>query len=336
MPVAYLTTKNMKAQILGERLEIALPPDAEGVFPDRRWIPLRDIEHVVVDSGVHLSMRSLCGLLSREIPVLLLSNRTFPHGVAMPFNRAVTVLADQIDRCRDATFRQKIASNLIQAKTLNQRRVLQRLASNRKQPPIAAQWLKSMSIQAAAAGSLDSLRGLEGAATGRYFETLALYFPSSMPFERRTRRPPRNEANSLLSFLYTLATHELVLHLRAIGLEPGWGFFHEAEDGRPALALDLLEPYRAPLVDALVLDMLNHNRFSADDFERDDNGGVFLKRLSRRKVYAAWEDRMEREFQHAQTGHRTCMRQHFKDTAASIKKACIQNDADIYQPFLMN
>ncbi|MAV39149.1 MAG: CRISPR-associated endonuclease Cas1 [Puniceicoccaceae bacterium] len=337
MPTVYLTTYGIKVILRGERLEITTPPevtkDKEHPLPARRWIPLHDVEHVVLDSSVHLSPHCMNGLLQRGIPVLLLSNRHFPSGTAQPINRSVRILAQQLDCCRDPDKTLPVAISLVEAKILNMRRTIQRLSANRKQPPVAAPWLKSMANQARACPTIDSLRGIEGACSGRYFETIGSFFPPELPFERRSRQPPLNPPNSLLSFVYTLLTNEITLHLRACGLEPGWGFLHEAEDGRPALALDLIEPFRAPVADALTLDLLNHKRLKARDFEYTD-GGCYLRRESRRRVFAAYEDRMEREFQYEKAGHRTTLRNCIKQLCLDCK--AYFREGRLPQAFIMN
>lgn len=337
MPSVYLTIRNMKVLLRGERLEITMPPEendkGKHVVPQRRWIPLHDIEQVIVDAGIHLGPATLDGLLKRQIPVLFLSNGAFPSGTAIPINRSVRILAQQLDTCRNNILSLEPARRLVRAKILNMRRTCQRLSSNRNLQNVASPWFKSMSQQAATCSSMDSLRGIEGAATGRYFEIIGGFFPKSLPFGKRSRRPPLNPPNSLISFGYTLIVSELTLHLRALGLEPGWGFLHEAEDGRPALALDLTEPFRAPLADALALDLLNHQRLKEEDFEYRD-GGCFLRRDSRRRFFTAYEDRMEREFYYEKGKYRTSLRN-------CMKKLC--EDCKAYfkggsppDPFIMN
>lgn len=333
MPVAYLTTKGLKVALTSERLHVTVPTEREGAVPERRYIPLIDLEHVVVDSGISISTPAVVELLRKDIPLLFLSQGRFPAGVAVPINHSTTVLGCQLDACRDGAFRLQQAKKLVCAKINNQKRVLQRLAANRQESSLAGPWLNAIENQASAAQSLDSLRGLEGAAAGRYFEVLGMYFPGEFPFERRSRRPPHNPANSLLSFVYTLINAEIAMHLRAAGVEPGWGFYHETEDRRPSLALDLLEPFRAPVADALVLDLLNHNRFAAEDFDYKD-GGCLLRRESRRKVFSAYELRMEREFLHEQQGHRTTLRTVLKDHVQQCKRAFLER-VDL-EPFIMN
>ncbi len=333
MPTAYLTTHRLKVSLTSERLEITVPPEADETFPMRRWIPLVDVEQVVVDAGVSIPTRTLCGLLRRKIPVLFLSHGRFPAGVALPMNGWVKPLEAQLDACRDPEFSLAQARLIVAAKIRNMRRVIQRLAANRSQPALAAQWLGALVRQAEASQSIDALRGLEGAATGRYFEIIGSFFPRDLPFERRSRRPPHNPPNALLSFTYTLLVSEFVLHLRATGLEPGWGLYHSPEDNRPALALDLIEPFRAPVADALALDLFNHRRLTAEDFEFID-GGCLLKQTSRRRLFTAYEERLQREFLYEQSGRRTTLRQLIKDHCTDIKKAFSQRIP--FKPFVMN
>lgn len=333
MPIAYLTTAGLKVSMTSERLELTVPPETEESLPERRSIPFVDLEHVVVDAQVTLTTPALCALLERGIPVTLLSHGNRPSGIAMPLNRSTMIMQCQLERSKDGAFRLDQACRLVRAKVLNQRRVLQRLGANRKQSVCGIPWLNDVASRISDVSSLDALRGLEGAASGRYFQELAAFFPEDLPFERRTRRPPLNEVNALLSFLYTLLVSEISLHLRVSGLEPGWGYYHEPEDGRPSLALDLLEPFRAPIADALCLDMINHRRLQKKDFEVME-GAYLLKRNRRRKVFVALENRLEREFFHEQTGHRTTLRQMFKDLCRQAKASFAEGRS--LEPFQMN
>jgi len=334
MPVAYLTLPRIKAVVRQERLEITVPPGEDEKTPRQRWIPLLDLERVVIDTSAYISSRSITGLLRREIPVIFMQHGSFPAGIAQPFRRQAFSLVHQLEATRDEEFRLRNARLIVNAKIRNMRRVIQRLSSNRNLPAVAAKWLGAMATQAAAAQSLDSLRGIEGAATGRYFETLNAFFPEETPFGTRTRRPPRNEANALLSFGYTLLATEFSLQLHAAGLEPSWGILHETEEGRPALSLDLMEPYRAPLVDALAIDLLNHRRIKRNDFEKSPEGAFLLKKESRRAFYAAWEERLEREFHYDAEERRVSLRSLMADHAQTMRKHFRERGA--LAPFIMN
>ncbi|MDR0535627.1 MAG: CRISPR-associated endonuclease Cas1 [Puniceicoccales bacterium] len=342
MPSLYLTVPGAHATLSSSHLLIALPgPDdtpASASHPGQRNIPLDEIERVIVAHDTSLSTPALMALLERGIPVVFWPRRRPPVGMAVPAQRNTHALAAQLETSKDESARLAAAREIVRAKILNMRRVLQRLGARRDPtapdgeapggPPSTG-----FAEQAAGAASLDTLRGVEGAASARYFEALAGFFPAEFPFERRSRRPPHNPANSILSFLYTLLSSEMTLHVYAAGLEPAWGLFHENDGRRPALALDLMEPYRAPLCDALALDLLNHHRLTADDFEQVGEGW-FLQAGARRRVYAAWETRLEREFFHEQTRTRTTLRRSFEELCMRTRRFCAER-API-EPFLMN
>jgi CRISPR-associated endonuclease Cas1 len=210
---------------------------------------------------------------------------------------------------------------------------LQRLYTNRNRQFVGAGWFDSILRDVKNTQSVDSVRGFEGACAGRYFELLHSFFPQNLPMERRSRQPPHNEVNACLSYIYTILLTEIISHTYATGMEPGWGFYHEPDDSKPALALDLLEPFRAPVADALTLDLINHNRLKKEDFEYR-NGGCFLRRESRRIVFASLENRLEREFSSEQAGHRTTLRQTLINQCYGIRRAF--NNEGEYKPFLMN
>jgi CRISPR-associated endonuclease Cas1 len=342
MPSLYLTVPGAHAALSSNHLLVTLPgaddAPASASHPDQRNIPLDEIERVIVAHGTALSTPALMALLERGIPVVFWPRRRPPVGMAVPARRNTHDLAAQLETAKDEAARLAAAREIVRAKILNMRRVLQRLGARRE--PVApdgesAGRLPAIDFagQAAGAASLDILRGVEGAASARYFEALAGFFPAEFPFERRSRRPPRNPANSILSFLYTLLASEITLHLYAAGLEPAWGLFHDNDGRRPSLALDLMEPYRAPLCDALALDLLNHHRLATEDFEQA-GVGWFLQPNARRRVYAAWETRLEREFFHEQTRTRTTLRRSFEELCLRTRRFC--SGRSLIEPFLMN
>ena len=176
--------------------------------------------------------------------------------------------------------------------------------------------------------------GNEGAAAGTYFEAYGLFFPEHCPFERRSRRPPHNAANAVLSYGYTLMTAEMECAVYTAGLDPAVGFLHETEDRRPSLALDLIEPLRAPLADALALDLLTHGTLKPREHFEQRDGGVYLTRDGRKRFFVAYERRMNREFLCEQTGKRTTLRNEFRNQALGVKRAVL--DREPFEPFRMN
>ncbi len=188
--------------------------------------------------------------------------------------------------------------DVIAAKLTNARRTIQRLSAERgvclaNVPAWMA--LSALKSEVAFLDTAKSLRGLEGMAANEYFSLLARFFPPDVPFVRRSRRPPRDEANALLSFVYTLLANIFTSAIRAHGLDASAGFFHCGFDRSPALALDLMDSFRPAWADRLVLDLLNHRRIrTAEHFRRLDAGGVYLNEEGRKIVFMAFDEMLER------------------------------------------
>jgi CRISPR-associated protein Cas1 len=197
----------------------------------------------------------------------------------------------------------------------------------------ALDWLDALFAPISRSQSLDELRGYEGASTARYFQAWAAFLPEDFPFERRSTRPPLNPVNACISFGATLLYSEAVAFLHAHGLDPALGLLHATEDGRWSLALDLLEPFRPVLVEALALDLFSHQILNADHFE-PRNGGTYLNEDGRKKFFLQYERRMERQFLSEAAGRRTTLRQQLEQQAVMYKAAL--EDAAKFQPFLMN
>jgi CRISP-associated protein Cas1 len=149
--------------------------------------------------------------------------------------------------------------------------------------------------------TLDELRGSEGMAARYYFQA----FPHLVRQQRadfapqgRTRRPPLDRGNALLSFIYALLLSDCVAALTCAGLDPNVGFLHADRPGRPSLALDLMEEFRPLLADRLMLTLVNRRQLAAADFRIRDGGGVEMSPESRRSVIAAWQERKQEQVTH--------------------------------------
>lgn len=144
-------------------------------------------------------------------------------------------------------------------------------------------------------------RGLEGSAAKQYFgvfEQLVLHQKDDFPFPRRSRRPPLDNLNSLLSFFYTLLTYEVVSALEVVGLDPYVGFFHADRPGRPSLALDLMEELRPVFADRLALSLVNRQQISGAGFVQKESGGVLMDEETRKIVLTAWQKRKQETITH--------------------------------------
>jgi CRISPR-associated protein Cas1 len=154
-----------------------------------------------------------------------------------------------------------------------------------------------------AARTLDALRGVEGEAARGYFAVLNHIVKPAMraqfQLDGRTRRPPLDRFNALISFLYAMLMNDCRSALEAAGLDPQLGFLHAVRPGRAALALDLQEEFRAALCDRLALTLINRGQLTEADFEPREGGAVLLGDKGRRKVVAAWQERKQEEITHA-------------------------------------
>ena len=149
--------------------------------------------------------------------------------------------------------------------------------------------------------TLDSLRGVEGDGATAYFSALPSLLVNADPairFTGRSRRPPLDPANALLSFLYTLLSHDVASACESQGLDPQCGFLHRDRPGRPSLALDLMEEFRPVLADRAAFTLLNRQQITARDFDFHENGAVTLKEASRKVVLQHWQERKQDEILH--------------------------------------
>jgi CRISPR-associated protein Cas1 len=199
--------------------------------------------------------------------------------------------------------------------------------------PATLAWLDALFPCIKRAQTVDELRGYEGASTARYFGAWASFLPTAFPFERRSTRPPLNPVNACISFGATLLYTESVAFLHAHGLDPALGLLHSTDDGRWSLALDLIEPFRPVLVEALALDFFSHQILNSSHFQQRE-GGVYLNEEGRKKFFLQYERRMERQFLSEAVGHRTTLRQQLEAQAVHFKVAL--EEPEKFEPFLMN
>ncbi|MBF0436790.1 MAG: type I-C CRISPR-associated endonuclease Cas1 [Magnetococcales bacterium] len=209
--------------------------------------------------------------------------------------------ADAPDICANIT------REIITGKLANSRQVIMRSA--RETPDAerettlrhAAERLDGIRQRLKSVHDIDALRGLEGEAASVYwgvFGTLLRNTNPTFTFITRNRRPPRDPVNALLSFLYTLLMHDVRSALESVGLDPQAGFLHRFRPGRPSLALDLMEEFRAPLVDRLVLSLLNRGQLAPEEFKGELGGEVLMSDVVRRIVVTAYQERKQEEIMH--------------------------------------
>ena len=235
-----------------------------------------------------------------------------------------------------------IARNFIFGKVYNQRWVLERTLRDHRMRVDAA---KLESASQALAGllpaietqtDLDSLRGLEGEASVRYFhvfDEMVLNQKADFLFDGRNRRPPTDNMNALLSFAYVLLSNDCASALESVGLDSYVGFMHRDRPGRTSLALDLMEELRAPMADRLCITLVNNRVLQDKHFERQESGAVFLGEDGRKLFLSAWQNKKKEEITHPYLKEK--MAWGLVPYVQSLLLArCLRGDLDGYPPFL--
>jgi CRISPR-associated protein Cas1 len=183
---------------------------------------------------------------------------------------------------------------------------------------------------------LDALRGREGESAATYFTAFPLMISpqaTGFAFTNRNRRPPTDPINALLSFLYSMLTHDARSACEAAGLDAAVGFLHRDRSGRPGLALDLIEEFRAFFVDRLTLSLINRRQIQTDDFEFTASGAVLLKDKPRKLVLTAYQKRKQETITHPFLNEKTTLGLLIHLQARLLARH-LRGDSDAYPPFI--
>ena len=186
------------------------------------------------------------------------------------------------------------------------------------------------------AKTLDEIRGIEGKAATCYFsvfDDLILQQKEQFFFQSRNRRPPRDNVNALVSFVYTLLAHDTAAALETAGLDPYVGFLHSDRPGRISLALDLMEEFRPVLADRFVLTLINTRQINGDGFVQKEDGAVLMDDITRKKVLVAWQEKKQEKITHPMLGEKMEWGL-VPYTQALLLARYLRGDLDAYPPFL--
>lgn len=279
-------------------------------------VALNEISDLVLWGRISLTTPALHELMARGIPVSWHSTGGWLMGHSLGTgSKAVDARIAQFRIAADPVAARRIAGGLVAAKIRNQRTILRRNwkgAPEDPRLPDALSRLKRLAEAAAHPPDLPGLLGLEGEAAAIWFRLLpdlvqSGQSPGTFDFDRRNRRPPADPVNAMLSFAYALLVRALVAPLVSAGLDPFLGFYHRPRHGRPALALDMMEPFRPLLADSAVLMAINNGEVTARDFVT--NGPACALTASGRKaLIATWERRLDQETTHPLFGYRLSTR----------------------------
>ena len=345
MSTAFLETPYSRVKLHSERLFVVSPQQKDKPDELLAEIPLNELERIVVHEHVFITSPAVVELMRRNIPLHYLDAYGHPLADCLPVPPpAGDTRLRHYQRALEPEFGLGLARGLVAAKIFNQHRVVQRLDLNHPQGiDTELQALADFEHRSSQTGDLGSLRGVEGASTALYFQLWARFLPEAFPFERRSTRPPHNAVNACISFAATLLYQELRAALHLSGLDAALGFFHANDDSRYSLALDLMEPFRPAVGEALTLRLYTLGlhvilrpllgMLQAGNFE-PSHGGIYLNAAGRRTFLREYEQRLAKEFNSEHAGHRTSLRQQLRAAALDLKAALIEPGG--FRPFRLN
>lgn len=305
-------------------------------------VPLHHLAGIVCFGQVGCSpaLMHACGEADVAISFLSESGR-FMARVAGPVSGNVLLRREQYRRADDPARTAAIARSIVVGKVVNARTVLRRAVRDHPDAPgaaaveLAAQELGGVLARLRGTDALDRIRGMEGEAARLYFSVfdhLIVAQKEGFTFQGRSRRPPKDRVNAILSLLYMLLLHDVRAALESVGLDPAVGYLHRDRPGRPGLALDLMEEFRSWLADRLALSLINRQQVDPQGFIEEEGGGVLMNTTTRKQVLAAWQERKREEITHPFLGERMTVALALQIQARLLARH-LRGDVDAYPPF---
>ena len=298
----FVTTPGAFAKLDGDTVRI----DADG--SKILQVPLLHFGSLIFFDRTSLSPPLMCRCAEegREITFLDYAGR-FKCRVVGPISGNVLLRKAQYEALADGSRALEIARPIVAGKIKNARQTLLRAArevtdeASKKLLTTKAASIATYILALPDMTTLDHIRGIEGQSAVCYFEAFGAMITrekSEFAFTTRTRRPPRDRVNGLLSFVYALLTTDCVSALEGVGLDPQFGYLHCLRPGRPALALDLMEEFRSYFADRLVLTLINRRQIQPEHFETRPGESVLLTAEGRKIVLTAYQARKQEEIAH--------------------------------------
>ena len=310
----------------------------------RLRVPLHHLGAVVCFGHVSLTAPLMHRLADESIALVLLdASGRFKARLEGATGGNVLLRRDHHRRIEDGAFALELGRRIVAGKLRNQRHVLLRAAreardaADRSALARAAQSLAASQRALRGAPTLDAVRGVEGEAARGYFAALNRVVRAdrraAFSMDGRSRRPPRDRVNALLSFLYAMWMNDCRSACEAAGLDPQMGFLHALRPGRAALALDLMEEFR-PLADRLALSLVNRLQLSPADFDEREGGAVALQPQARKAVVVAFQERKQEPLTHPLLGEQVPLGV-VPLVQARLLARHVRGEADCYVPFAM-
>lgn len=330
MGALYLTEQGSKLRKASQRLVV------EKGGNTLLEVPASGIDRVLVFGAVQLSTQVMSFLLESGIDVSFLSMGGRLKGKLVSVeSKNVFLRLAQYDRYKDEEFKLMIAKSIIKGKMMNQHTLILRYQRNHPDADFSHE-LETISNSISSVPQknvIAGLMGLEGVSSAAYFRCYSRMLHIDFAFDKRTRHPPLDPTNALLSLGYVLIGNEIGALIESAGFDPFIGFVHGLRYGRQSLPLDLVEEFRHPVVDGLVMTVINNGSIKKEDFHKEDNGAYLLDKASFKRFLGYYEDRMEKSFMCREQDTQTSYRKLIQMQAEIIQKVVLNREE--YQPFLV-
>ena len=297
----YITSPNAWLRLQGETVIVK-------VAETKKQIPLHHIGAIVGFGDMTLTAQLMKFCAEKGCSVVHLDRYgRFICRMEGTVHGNILLRKAQFQKEQEVEFRQETARAIVAGKLQNSRNLLLRSArdcSNESEQETlrhTATTLAGLIQSAKRSPNLEHLRGIEGRAAKEYFTAFSAMLRQQkevFQMTARSKRPPRDPLNALLSFLYTLVTHECRSALESVGLDPQLGFFHEPRPGRASLAVDLVEEFRPTIADRLALSLINRKQLASKHFEERPGGAVYLNEAGRKIVLEAYQKKKQETLTH--------------------------------------
>ena len=294
----YITTPESYLYKEGECVAIK----QEGIVKGK--IPIHTLGSIVMFGQISASPFLLGHCAANRVTVSWLTEYgRFLATMQGPVSGNVLLRREQYRKADSQEDSAELARTICIGKIVNSRIVLMRAARERPHPELseANNRLRQSLNRLKDPQPLDTIRGIEGEAAHTYFSVFHHLIKDengAFTFNGRSRRPPKDEINCLLSFCYTLLAHDIRSALETVGLDPAVGFLHRDRPGRPGLALDLMEEFRPYLVDRLVCTLINRGQVKTKQFRKSESGAVLMQDDLRKEILLAWQNRKKEIIEH--------------------------------------
>jgi CRISPR-associated protein Cas1 len=350
MTTLYLTEPRSLVKKDGDTLLVSIPADKQRDTEARKVrVPMMKVTQVVVMGDSTVTTPALLALLEQKAEISFCDyHGRFKGQLASPMSRNGQLRIAQYAAHVDYSRRVALAREFVAGKLANQRTLL--LRSNRKleDEAIAAAAASMQGVLAdvqqvvglaepadparpQADSAMGRLQGLEGAGSAAYFGVFGRLLRYDLGFRRRVRRPPTDPVNALLSFGYTLLLNNVLSAVSQVGLDPYVGYLHSSQYGKPALALDLMEEFRTPVVDSVVVTVINNRIVQAEHFS-EELGAYRLSDAGRRRFLEAFEDRLATSIEHPVFGYKASYRRCL-ELQARLAAKLVMGEIEQYTPF---